>query len=67
MKNKEFHLPMRHISFGTGEKTMVVVPGLSIGYVTDYAQALEAAFSAFTDDYTVHLFDVRDRVKAFFN
>lgn len=53
---------MRHISFGTGEKTMIVVPGLSIGYVTDNAQAIEAAFSAFVDDYTVHLFDVRDDV-----
>lgn len=57
------HAPaMRHISFGRGEKTMVVVPGLTIGYVTDNPQAIEAAFSAFTDDYTVHLFDIRDDV-----
>lgn len=62
MKNKGADLAMRHISFGTGEKTMLVVPGLSIGYVTDNAQAIEEAFSAFTDDYTVHLFDVRDDV-----
>ncbi len=53
---------IRHISFGTGKKTMVIVPGLSIGYVTDYAQAIENAFSAFVDDYTVYLFDVRDDV-----
>lgn len=53
---------MRHISFGSGEKTMVIVPGLSIGYVTDNPQAIEDAFSAFTKDYTVHLFDVRDDV-----
>lgn len=53
---------MRHISFGTGEKTMIVVPGISIGYVTDDAQAMEDAFSAFIHDYTIHLFDVRDDV-----
>ena len=41
---------------------MVVVPGLTIGYVTDNAKAIEEAFSAFTDEYTVHLFDVRDDV-----
>lgn len=41
---------------------MVIVPGLSIEYVTNSAQAIEAAFSAFTDEYTVHLFDVRDDV-----
>ena len=41
---------------------MLVVPGLSINYVTDSAQAIESAFSAFIDDYTVHFFDVRDDV-----
>lgn len=55
-------MKIRHISFGNGEKTMVVVPGLSIGYVTDNAQAIETAFSDFTDDYTVYLFDIREDV-----
>lgn len=53
---------IRHISFGSGEKTMVVVPGLSLGHVTDGAAAIENAFSAFTGDYTVYLFDIRDDV-----
>lgn len=53
---------IRYISFGSGEKTMVVVPGLSIGYVTDSAAAIEAAFSGFTQEYTVYLFDIRDDV-----
>lgn len=59
---KEDTMGIRYISFGSGEKTMVVVPGLSIGYVTDSAPAIEAAFSAFTEDYTVYLFDIRDDV-----
>lgn len=59
---KDNDMKIRHISFGKGDKTMAVVPGLSIGYVTDSAQAIEGAFSAFAEDYTVYLFDIRDDV-----
>lgn len=55
-------MTIRYISFGHGSKTMVVVPGLTVGFVTDSAPAIEGAFSAFTDDYTVYLFDIRDDV-----
>ncbi len=41
---------------------MVVVPGLSIYPVTINAKVLEDIFSAFTDDYTVYVFDIRDDV-----
>lgn len=62
-ENKEENkMKMRHISFGTGEKTMVVVPGLTVGYVTDNPQGIEDAFSLFKDEYTVYLFDIRDDV-----
>lgn len=53
---------MRTLSFGRGEKAMVVVPGLTLGYVTDNASALEAAFAAFTEDYTVYIIDVKEEV-----
>lgn len=53
---------IRYIKFGSGRKTMVVVPGLSIGFVTDNAPAVAGVFSAFIDDYTVYLFDVREDV-----
>lgn len=61
-KKNEDILFTRYVSFGTGSKTMVVVPGLSIGYVTDSEDALKDAFKDFTDDYTVYVFDVRDNV-----
>lgn len=60
--NSEEHPQLRYTSFGSGSKTMVVVPGLSTGYVTDNTEALAAAFADFTDDYTVYVFDVRDDV-----
>lgn len=59
---KDDTMGIRYLTFGHGEKTMVVVPGLSIGYVTDNPQAIEEAFAAFTEDYTVWLFDIREDV-----
>lgn len=53
---------IRYITFGSGEKTMVIVPGLSIGYVTDSAQAVVDGFSQFAKDFTVYLFDIREDV-----
>ncbi|MDO4978476.1 MAG: alpha/beta hydrolase [Eubacteriales bacterium] len=61
-QTKEVDLGIRHISFGKGDKQMIVVPGLSLGFVTDNAEGLENAFATFTEEYTVHVFDVREEV-----
>lgn len=53
---------IRHISFGEGEKTMVIIPGLSTGFVTDNEEGIEGAFADFTDEYTVYLFDVGENL-----
>lgn len=53
---------IRYISFGRGSRAMVVVPGLSIGFVTDGADAIEKAFEIFAEEYTVYLFDVKEDV-----
>ena len=55
---------IRYLSFGSGAKTMVVVPGLSLSFVTDNAQLLEKNFASFTDDFTVYVFDVKEDVSA---
>lgn len=55
---------IRYLSFGHGPKTMVIVPGLNIGYVTDAAQAVAEGFAAFAADYRVYLFDIREAVPA---
>lgn len=59
---KDANTGIRYVSFGHGEKTMVVVPGLSTGFVVDIAPAVAVALSTFTDEYTVYLFDVREDV-----
>lgn len=41
---------------------MVIIPGLTLGYITDNATTIEDGFSAFTCDYTVRFFDVGEQV-----
>ena len=53
---------IKYVSFGSGKKTMAVVPGLSVGFVTDAKESLVNVFEAFKDEYTVFVFDVRKDV-----
>lgn len=53
---------LRYVSFGSGAKTMVVIPGLSLNFVTDSAELLERAFADFSDEFTLYFFDVREDV-----
>ncbi len=48
---------MDYISFGRGKKTFVILPGLSVHSVMKLADAVVAAYAAFTEEYTVYLFD----------
>ena len=48
---------MDHFSFGSGGKTLVILPGLSVQPITPAAQAVALAYSVFAKDFTVYLFD----------
>ncbi len=52
-------LEMNYIKFGTGEKTFVILPGLSVQSVLALAEAIEAQYKVFTEEFTVYLFDRR--------
>ncbi|MBQ3385667.1 MAG: alpha/beta hydrolase [Erysipelotrichaceae bacterium] len=54
---------MNYFQFGTGERTMVILPGLSIGSVMPSAQLIADAYRIFADEYTVYVFDRRNEVK----
>ena len=43
--------------FGSGEKVLVIIPGLSIKPVTANAEEIAKAYETFAKDYTVYLFD----------
>ena len=50
---------MQYIRFGSGEKTMVILPGLSVQSVMPLAENVAEAYHIFSEKYTVYLFDRR--------
>lgn len=56
-------ISMDYLSFGTGDKQMVVIPGLSIRKVTASGALLKNTFKQFTDDFTVTVLDINDNLK----
>ena len=46
-----------YLTFGRGEKNLVILPGLSVHSVMGLADAVESSYSCFAEDYTVCLFD----------
>lgn len=53
-------MEMNYFRFGSGEKIMVILPGLSVQSVMGSADAVAEAYSCFADDFTVYLFDRRE-------
>ena len=45
--------------FGQGKKTLVILPGLSVGSVMQYAQTIARSYRLLKDEFTVYLFDRR--------
>ena len=52
-------LEMEYFRFGTGEKTFVILPGVSVKSVMRSAAAIRKAYSVFEREYTVYVFDRR--------
>ncbi len=48
---------MDYFSFGHGDKTFVIIPGVSLKSVMLSADAIEAAYSVFAAEYTVYCFE----------
>lgn len=55
---------MDYIRFGHGQKTFVILPGLSVQSVIPSAGAIVQAYRVLTDDFTVYLFDRRKELPA---
>lgn len=50
---------MRYFRFGSGRKTFVILPGLSVKSVMDFAEGIAEAYKMFAENYTVYVFDRR--------
>ena len=55
---------MDYFRFGRGEKTLVILPGLSVQSVMGSAEAVAEAYHLLTDDFTIYLFDRRNELPA---
>ncbi len=55
-------MKMNYIQFGNGPRTMLILPGLSVRPVCPLAESIAAAYSIFSKDFTVYLFDRREDV-----
>ncbi len=53
---------MPYIRFGTGDKTLVILPGISIQSVLMAAPAIEKQYELFCKDFTVYLFERRENM-----
>lgn len=57
-------LSMDYFRFGQGEKTFVILPGLSVQSVMGAAEAIVAEYAPLTEEYTVYVFDRRKELPA---
>ena len=53
---------MNYLKFGTGDKTLVMLPGLSVKSVLLMGDAVKNAFRAYDKDFTIYLIDRREDV-----
>ena len=55
---------MRYFRFGTGEKTMVILPGLSVQSVMGLADAVAESYGSLAGEFTIYVFDRREELPA---
>ena len=58
---------MDYFKFGSGGKTLVIIPGLSVDSVMKYADAVAGAYGSMTDDFSIYLFDRRKDLPAVYS
>lgn len=56
------NLQMRYITFGTGEKPLILIQGLSTRSIRGAALSLAYMYRRFAKDYRVYLFDRRENI-----
>ena len=51
---------INYLRFGNGQKTLVIIPGLSLQSVMNFASAIKASYKLLEKDFTIYLFDRRE-------
>lgn len=55
---------MSYVVFGGGQRTLVIIPGLSLQSIHGYALSLAWMYRIFAKDYRVYVFDKKDEIEA---
>ena len=55
---------MNYFKFGKGEKTFVILPGISVQGVMGSAEQVALGYETMTEDFTVYVFDPRNELPA---
>ena len=50
---------MDYMRFGNGARNLVIIPGVSVQSVMNYAEAITESYKLLTDDFTVYVLDCR--------
>ena len=50
---------INYLRFGHGQRTLVIIPGLSLQSVMNFAAAIKASYKLLEKDFTIYLFDRR--------
>ena len=58
---------MEYFAFGKGEKTLVILPGLSIQSVMGAADAIAEAYRSLAEMYTIYVFDRRSDIPSHYS
>ena len=53
------NLAMDYLRFGNGARTLVIIPGVSVQSVMNYAEAITESYKLLTEDFTVYVLDRR--------
>ncbi len=53
---------MKHFKFGNGNKSFVILPGLSVHGIMSFADSIAEAYAEFSKEYTVYVFDRTDDI-----
>ena len=55
---------MNYFKFGQGERTLVILPGLSVQGVMNSAEQIVSAYQPLAEDFTIYVFDPRNELPA---
>ena len=55
-----------YFKFGRGKETLVILPGLSVQSVMNFADAVAEAYQILADNFTVYVFDRRKELPAYY-